>query len=142
MVEDIIKDAMSQRYCISLNYGGGRRIVAPIRLGRSTVGNRILRVYQYSGYSRSGNVKGWKIIYLMAASGQYMLTQHFDEKTLFPALVRSSEDRWFALVDDAVDLAPPTPPAAPIPPTPPAGTPPGPPAAPVVPPLSQVSIAP
>src|SRR5947207_14658022 len=53
--------AIEHRYVLQFHYAGGTRIVEPYRHGRSTAGNEVLRGYQVSGYSHSGNPTGWKL---------------------------------------------------------------------------------
>ncbi len=49
------------RSVIQFNYDGGPRTVEPHCHGTSTAGNEVLRGYQTSGFSQSGNPVGWKL---------------------------------------------------------------------------------
>ena len=56
-----ICEAINSRQVIRFNYKGGLRTVEPFCHGISTAGNEVLRGYQTSGYSESGDPVGWKL---------------------------------------------------------------------------------
>ncbi|MHA6287888.1 hypothetical protein [Maricaulis sp. CAU 1757] len=59
---DHIKDAIARRIRIHVHYGAGYRLIEPHALGISTTGNWLLRAYQVSGASASGEAEGWKLL--------------------------------------------------------------------------------
>lgn len=52
--------AIAERRLIAFSYDGGHRLVEPYCHGISIVGNEVLRGFQVSGYSASGQL-GWKL---------------------------------------------------------------------------------
>ena len=50
-------------------YNGGLRTVEPHCHGTSSAGNEVLRGYQTSGYSESGNPVGWKLFEVAKITG-------------------------------------------------------------------------
>lgn len=56
-----ICDAIKSMRTLKFDYGGGTRIVEPHCYGVSRKGNELLRAYQTSGYSESGETEGWKL---------------------------------------------------------------------------------
>ncbi len=60
MEEHEICDAIHKRRRVRFWYRGGIRIVQPYAYGVAAGGHPILRAYQVSGYSRSGE-HGWKL---------------------------------------------------------------------------------
>ena len=62
-VIEVLTKSIKDRTVVKLKYKGEprKRIVEPYVLGVNHLGNTLLRVYQQSGYSSSGNVEGWKL---------------------------------------------------------------------------------
>ncbi len=63
----VIKTAISTQANVKIKYkddppGAEVRVVSPFVLGINRKNNLVLRGYQHSGYSESGNTKGWKLI--------------------------------------------------------------------------------
>lgn len=56
-----ICSAIESNNLISFYYDGGTRNVEPHCYGLSKKGNELLRAFQVSGYSESGNPYGWKL---------------------------------------------------------------------------------
>ena len=56
-----ICEAIKLKRIIRFNYSGGLRTVEPFCHGVSTAGNEVLRGYQTSGDSESGDPVGWKL---------------------------------------------------------------------------------
>jgi len=54
-------EAITERALVSFTYDGGTRIVEPHCHGYSTRGKEVLRAFQISGVSRSGNPVDWKL---------------------------------------------------------------------------------
>lgn len=61
MNTDICK-AIAGRRVLEIWYDGGTRIVEPHCHGFSTAGNEVVRAYQSSGYSNSGERSAWKML--------------------------------------------------------------------------------
>jgi len=59
-----VMQAIQQRKVLELRYHGYSRIVEPHAYGRDKNGDEILRCYQTSGGSESGERKGWKLLKL------------------------------------------------------------------------------
>lgn len=56
-----ITTAINGRRCLSIYYEPGNRIVEPHTLGRGSDGQLLLRAYQVSGASASGEPEHWKL---------------------------------------------------------------------------------
>ena len=56
-----ICDAIRERRLIRFYYDGGQREVEPHCYGQGKSGHDLLRGYQVSGVSRSGEAVGWKL---------------------------------------------------------------------------------
>ncbi|MGD9786099.1 MAG: WYL domain-containing protein [Hyphomicrobiaceae bacterium] len=59
-----IKAAIEGRSCLRINYHPGERLVEPHTLGRGSDGQTLLRAYQVSGASASGEHEHWKLFRL------------------------------------------------------------------------------
>jgi hypothetical protein len=57
-----VMQAIKQRKILELRYHGYSRIVEPHAYGRDKDGDEILRCYQTSGGSESGERAGWKLL--------------------------------------------------------------------------------
>lgn len=57
-----VMQAIQQRKVLELRYHGYSRIVEPHAYGRDMDGDEILRCYQTSGGSESGERAGWKLL--------------------------------------------------------------------------------
>lgn len=60
-MNQIICEAIKSKRILNLNYGGGARVVEPHCYGVSRSGEELLRAYQTSGHSNSGESSGWKL---------------------------------------------------------------------------------
>ncbi|MEQ8822749.1 MAG: WYL domain-containing protein [Filomicrobium sp.] len=54
-------EAMEDKTLLKIDYPPGERIVEPYALGRTSQGNEVLRAYQRSGASESGEPTNWKL---------------------------------------------------------------------------------
>lgn len=61
--------AIQDRKCLDLRYDGYTRIVEVHAVGFSSESNPIMRVWQVSGGSNSGERQGWKLLRLDEVSG-------------------------------------------------------------------------
>lgn len=86
-MDGTIVGAINQRRLLQLTYHYGTRIVEPHAYGRSKKGHEILRAYQVSGYSESGEPTGWKLF-------------RVDEIGSIVALQSSFAPRWDYQRDD------------------------------------------
>lgn len=57
-----LSDAIRKRALTKLSYDGYHRLVEPYAYGMSTAHNEVLRCYQVSGGSASGESPGWKLL--------------------------------------------------------------------------------
>jgi len=60
----LVCQAIEQRKVIRFHYDGGTRDIEPHIHGFDKDGDELLRGYQVSGFSRSGQIEGWKIFKL------------------------------------------------------------------------------
>ena len=58
----VLCDSINERNIVELRYSGYSRIVEPHAYGRDKGGDEILRCYQVSGGSESGERSGWKLL--------------------------------------------------------------------------------
>ncbi|GFM38291.1 hypothetical protein DSM19430T_29750 [Desulfovibrio psychrotolerans] len=61
MLKDIICEAINTRSELRVFYNGGYRTIEPHRMGIANTENTLLRCFQTSGYSESGETVGWKL---------------------------------------------------------------------------------
>ena len=61
-MNQVICDAIKNKSVLEFHYDGQNRVVEPHAHGRSTAGNDVLRCYQVSGGSNSGEVPAWKMM--------------------------------------------------------------------------------
>ena len=61
---DRIKDAIINHRRLNVHYDPGDRLIEPHVLGRSGAGNLLLRAFQVSGASSSGEPHNWKLFRL------------------------------------------------------------------------------
>jgi len=69
--------AISSKQVIQFYYDGGSRLVEPFCYGLSKTGNQLLRGYQISGYSKSGDPVGWKLFRASEISSLAVTGEHF-----------------------------------------------------------------
>ncbi len=74
----LVCQAIEQRKVIRFHYDGGTRDVEPHVHGVGTDGVELLRGYQVSGFSRSGQVHGWKMFKLDAVRVMALTDRSFD----------------------------------------------------------------
>ncbi len=60
----VIENAIRDNHRLVINYDPGRRVIEPHVLGRSNHGHLLLRAYQVSGASSSGEHENWKLFRL------------------------------------------------------------------------------
>lgn len=61
-LEGSLRKAIQEQLCIEVNYFLGRRILEPHAFGISSEGNGLLRAFQTSGASSTGERVGWKLM--------------------------------------------------------------------------------
>lgn len=76
-MNDTICSAIAARARMRISYGGGQRLVEPHCHGTSTAGNEVLRAYQVSGFSRSGEHEGWKLFDVSKIEASETLAERF-----------------------------------------------------------------
>jgi hypothetical protein len=60
-------EALRSGRCLQISYGGTRRIIEVHACGHTKDGREIMRVWQVSGGSASGQNQGWKLMRLNTA---------------------------------------------------------------------------
>lgn len=73
-----ICQAIRERRLIRLSYGWGSRLVEPHAYGVNDNGHELLRVFQISGASDSGQRFGWKLLRVDEIGTLLVLDDHFD----------------------------------------------------------------
>ena len=77
MENDII-NAITEQRVLELDYMPGMRMVEPHAYGRSANGDLLLRAYQTSGASSSGEHEHWKLLRLDRANMVQLTDEIFD----------------------------------------------------------------
>lgn len=80
MSEHLVISAIQNQLKIRFYYDGGFRIVEPHTVGYSRNGYILLRGFQVSGYSRSGNSNGWKLFRLDESQNQSICDEKFEAR--------------------------------------------------------------
>tara|TARA_R110002124_G_scaffold272675_1_gene441876 strand:- start:52 stop:348 length:297 start_codon:yes stop_codon:yes gene_type:complete len=74
----ILKDAIQRQNRLEIQYSLGRRVIEPHTLGRGRDGRLLLRAYQVSGVSASGESAGWKLMHVDRIGGVPSTSGSFD----------------------------------------------------------------
>jgi hypothetical protein len=80
IVDDVhllVCQAIAQRKVIRFHYDGGTRDIEPHIHGFGQDGVELLRGYQVSGFSRSGQVSGWKMFRLAEVRAMAVTDRRF-----------------------------------------------------------------
>lgn len=64
----VVMQAIKNRTILELRYHGFSRVVEPHAYGRDEIGQEVLRCYQVSGGSVTGERTGWKLLKLSEIS--------------------------------------------------------------------------
>lgn len=73
-----ICSAINSKQVIEVYYNGGTRLVEPFCYGvHKNTNNEVLRCYQISGYSESGEPVGWKLFLATNISNLVITNKHF-----------------------------------------------------------------
>ena len=76
-MNQLIIDAVNGRKCLELRHHGYSRIVEPHAYGRDKDGDEVLRCYQTSGGSVSGERAGWKLLKVREIFSLHLLKEVF-----------------------------------------------------------------
>ena len=76
-MNEMICSAIRSRQVISFHYKGGLRTLEPFCYGASVQGIELLRAYQLSGHSESGNPTGWKLFRVSEISALAVTDRYF-----------------------------------------------------------------
>ena len=91
-MNNLICNAISSKKCLSVLYNGGNRLIEPYCYGLGTSGNSLLRCYQVSGHSSSGNSHGWKLMKVSEMHNIVITDLEFSVRPLYnatdPAMAR------------------------------------------------------
>jgi len=74
----LVCQAIARRKIIRFHYDGGMRDIEPHIHGVGKDGGELLRGYQVSGFSRSGQVPGWKMFKLSEVRAMALTDHGFD----------------------------------------------------------------
>lgn len=96
-MQQILKDAITNKLVVEFSYGGHNRIAEPHVLGVSN-GSAQLLGYQTGGSSNSGGLPEWRRFDLGGISGLKVLSQTFPGKRPFPSGKHSAWDYHIAIV--------------------------------------------
>lgn len=72
-----ITQAIREQKILELRYHGYARTVEPHAYGRDKGGNEILRCYQTSGGSESGEREGWKLLKVLEVISLHLINGEF-----------------------------------------------------------------
>lgn len=72
-----ITQAIKEQKILELRYHGYARTVEPHAYGRDKGGNEILRCYQTSGGSESGEREGWKLLKVREVISLHLMNSEF-----------------------------------------------------------------
>lgn len=72
-----ISEAIQKKQVLELRYHGYSRVVEPHAYGRDKSGDEILRCYQTSGGSESGECAGWKLLKIGEAFSLHIVRECF-----------------------------------------------------------------
>ena len=61
-MQGVIKDAISGKNLLHIRYDPGDRVIEPHAFGKGSAGQLLLRAYQVSGASASGEHEHWKLL--------------------------------------------------------------------------------
>lgn len=90
-MNQIVIQAIKERHMLELRYHGWSRIVEPHAYGRDKSGDEVLRCYQVSGGSVSGERFGWKLLKL-----REITSLHMGDKGFTPRLDYKHNDKDMA----------------------------------------------
>jgi predicted DNA-binding transcriptional regulator YafY len=74
---DDLVAAINNRRLVRLRYDGGVRVVEPHAIGYGSSNQPLVRCFQVSGYSRSGQPNGWKLMRVDEISDLDLLKESF-----------------------------------------------------------------
>lgn len=80
-MNSIISQAIQQRKVLELRYHGYSRMVEPHAYGRDKDGDEILRCYQVSGGSESGERIGWKLLKVREVFSLHLTSDNFSVRS-------------------------------------------------------------
>lgn len=74
----VMCEAIRGHRLLRLNYHWGHRVVEPHAYGLNDNGHELLRVFQVSGASESGEHHGWKLLHVDEIHGLEILKEQFE----------------------------------------------------------------
>jgi hypothetical protein len=78
-----ICSAINKRQLLELRYHGYSRLVEPYACGRERSGDILLRCYQQSGGSESGQTTGWKLLKVSEISSIHEINNSFNPRQTY-----------------------------------------------------------
>ncbi len=76
-MNSLIFESVNKQRCMELRYHGYSRVVEPHAYGRDKGGDEVLRCYQTSGGSVSGERAGWKLLKVCDVYSLHLLKEVF-----------------------------------------------------------------
>ncbi len=78
MIKSNLKEAMKGLKKVIVNYKGTNRVIEPYLTGINFKGNEVLRAYQVSGYSSSGDLPAWRLFLIADINNVDVLEEYFE----------------------------------------------------------------
>jgi len=76
-MQSVLCNAINSHLVLTFYYNGAHRKVEPFCYGRSSAGKDVLRGYQTSGDSESGNPLGWRLFDVSKISSMTVTEENF-----------------------------------------------------------------
>lgn len=76
-VPDLIMQGITQHRCLSIVYNGIGRVIEPYTIGISRASNPVVRAWQVSGASISGQNSGWKLLEISKLGNVFLMNTTF-----------------------------------------------------------------
>lgn len=73
----VIIKAINEKRLLSVFYDGGERKIAPCCYGNGRKGQELLRCWQISGFSQSGEIPAWKLMTVEKMQNVQILDESF-----------------------------------------------------------------
>lgn len=82
-MEELIREAIQNRFRLGFVYDGLKRIADPHAFGVTTRGFRAVQCWQSDGASQGGNLPGWRMFRIDEISQMQIIKDHFSPQEDF-----------------------------------------------------------